>query len=40
MADSKEDMLKCMHVPSITATGPTLTEKLTKMEKLNKVTEP
>ena len=37
---TQEVMLRCMHVPRITAVGPRVTEKLTKMEKPNKVTEP
>ena len=34
----QEAMLRCLQVPSITAVGPTVTEKLTQMEKLKKVT--
>ena len=30
----QETMLRCMQVPSITAVGPIVTEKLTKLEKL------
>ena len=36
----QEVMLRCMQVPSITAVGPIITEKLTKMEKNNQVTGP
>ena len=31
----QEAMLKCMQVPSITAVGPTVPDKMTLMEKLN-----
>ena len=38
---TQEAMLRCMHVLSISlAVGPIITEKLTKMPKYNKVSEP